>query len=71
MSELVSEKRVKNVTPEEIRERRKYYNSLRTNRTRKTIPVKHCDVCNRDITWDNMNKHIKTKKHIKNAATTN
>lgn len=71
MSELAVEKRqwtrgIKNMTPEELKEYKKYYNSRRINRTRKNIPIKHCDVCNCDITWDNMSKHVKTNKHKNN-----
>jgi hypothetical protein len=55
------------MTPEEYKEYRRYYNSLRTNRTRKTVTIKHCDICNCKVTWDNMSKHIKTNKHKKNS----
>lgn len=56
----------KNMTPEELKEVRRYYNSLRKNRQRKEVPIQHCDICNCDIKWDNMGKHRRTIKHQNN-----
>ena len=54
------------MTPEEKKEKRRYYNSLRTNRVRKNVALHHCDICNCDIKWDNMCAHRKTNKHKNN-----
>jgi hypothetical protein len=55
------------LTPEERKERQRIRNSQRGKRVRKTIPIKHCDVCNCDIKWDNMSSHKKSLRHSNNA----
>lgn len=59
------------MTPEELKEYRKYYNDRRTNRVRKTIPIHHCDICNCDIKWDHMSTHRKSLKHKNNELKMN
>jgi hypothetical protein len=55
------------LTPEERKERQRLRNINRGKRVRKTIPIKHCDVCNCDIKWDNMSSHKKSLRHSNNA----